>query len=97
LIGVADHAEDRDSPPPLELTLTWQIEKFGAAAVWNGRIPFYLLKQMSVAKNVYDALMSYKAGSNNLAQWSEANPGATALIAYIRTLRARYPRIKQED
>lgn len=98
ILAAADFAEGRtdehgnEIPPPFELSLAFQLEKWGTSAVWNGRIPFILLNRMSAAKNIYDAFRSYRTGANNLARWAEHNPSALDIVTYIRTLRQHYDR-----
>lgn len=87
----ADYAEAIErATPPYELSLAFQLEKWGVSAVWNGRVPFNLLKRMSAAKNVYDAFISYRAGMRNAARWAEQNPSALDIVTMIRELRERY-------
>ncbi len=87
ILAAADCAENVDAQPPPELILAWRIERWGAGAVFDGPIPAKLLARMGAAQNVYNAFMSYKAGSGNFAKWAELNPQHFALVAEIREMR----------
>ena len=84
--GVTDENGVPVQPPP-ELILAWRIERWGAGAVFDGPIPAKLLARMGAVQNVYNAFMSYKAGSGNFAKWAELNPQHFAIVAEIREMR----------
>lgn len=79
-----------DAPAPPELLLAWQIEKWGAAAVLgDGPIPIRLLCRITAASNIHAAFMSYKAGSNRLADWARTNPVSAEIVSKVREMRNR--------
>jgi len=88
--AAADCAEDDRAPIPPELTLAWNIERWGAPAVLgNNPIPVRLIRRMNAASNVYRAMKSYQAGASRLADWARANPDQAALITMIRNMRTQ--------
>ena len=92
ILEAAASAEDPTASPPPELTLAWQVERWGAAAVIGDRIPARLLKRMTVSANIHTAFRSYQAGKYRLADWARANPLHTAIVAEIRLMRQHYDR-----
>ena len=90
ILAAAECAEDKDAPPPPELVLAWRVERWGAGSVFEGAIPVKLLTRMSVLSNIYNAFLSYKAGSSNFAKWAEMNPHYFAIVAEIREMRKQY-------
>ena len=91
---VADFCEEVEDEhgnkalPPLELTIAWQVERWGAVSVFGlSPVPARLLKRMAVASNIYCAFESYKAGSHRLADWAKANPAHAQIVTEIRELR----------
>lgn len=42
---------------------------------------------MTAARNVYNAFVSYHAGSDRLADWSRANPVYSQIVTNIRRMR----------
>jgi len=93
-VAAADFAEgytDEDGnklPPPPELVLAWQVEQWGATAIFGSHeIPVRLLRRMSNALNVYKAFSSYTAGSNNAAEWARSHPVYLDVVRHIRELR----------
>ena len=87
ILAAAECAEDKDAPPPPELILAWRVQRWGAAAVFDGELPAMLLNHMTVALNTYSAFESYKAGSSDFARWAESNPLQFAIVAEVREMR----------
>ena len=92
ILEAAASAEDPTASPPPELTLAWQVERWGAAAVIGDRIPARLLKRMTVLANIHTAFMSYRAGMYRLADWARAHPLHAQIVADIRLMRQHYDR-----
>jgi hypothetical protein len=92
-LAVADYAEgytdddDNPLPPPPELVIAFQVDQWGASAVYDGSLSVKLLRRMSACLNTYNAVNSYKAGSNRLADWARAHPKQADLIVSIREMR----------
>jgi len=90
---VADYAEgytdddDNPLPPPPELVMAFQVEKWGAAAVFSGPLPVKTLRRMSACLNIHSAISSYEAGSHRLADWARTHPQQADLIVSIREMR----------
>jgi len=91
-MAAADCAEDDTAPVPPELSLAWQIERWGADAVLPGPLPVRLLKRMSACLNVYTAFTSYRAGAYRLADWATANPSHLQIVTEIRLMRMQNAR-----
>jgi len=87
MLAAAACAEDDEAPVPPELSLAWQVERWGAGAVTDKPIPVRMLRRMNVSSNVYTAFMSYQAGMYRLADWARANPTHAKIVHEIRTLR----------
>jgi hypothetical protein len=87
ILAAAACAEDDQAPVPPELTLAWQVERWGAEAVYSGPIPVRLLRRMNASSNIYSAFMSYQAGMHRLADWARANPSPSRIVNEIRTMR----------
>lgn len=86
ILAAADCAEF-DTPPPPELVLAWQVQRWGAPAVFAGEIPAHTLKLMAAAANVHAAFESYKAGSARFADWAQAHPTQFGIVADVREMR----------
>ena len=84
---MADAAEDDEIPTPPELSLAWQVERWGTEAVFGGPIPIRLLKRMTAAANVHAAMMSYQAGMYRLADWARSYPNYLKIVTDIRLMR----------
>lgn len=87
MLAAADCAEDDEAPVPPELTIAWQVERWGADAVFGEPIPARLLRRMNVSSNVYNAFLSYQAGAHRLAEWARANPVHLSIVTQIRQMR----------
>lgn len=87
MLEVADCAEDDEAPVPPDLSLAWQVERWGAAAIIPGPIPVQTLKRINVCSSVYHAFKSYQAGSHRLADWARRNPTHYKIVADIRAMR----------
>lgn len=86
--AAAEYAETREGQPPYELMLAWQIERWGASAIFGSEpAPINLLLRMTVAMNIYEACEGYKQGSANIAQWARMNPKQFEIIAALRKMR----------
>lgn len=87
ITAAADYAEE-GGQPPYELLIAWQVERWGASAVFGAEaVPLNLLLRMSAALNVYNAHRSFLLGSGNVAQWAEANPSQFEIVASVRRMR----------
>ncbi len=86
-----ENSEDDDeerTPPPPELRLAWQVEQWGKEAVLgDGAVSANLLARMTAARNVYNAFVSFRAGSDRLADWARANPVYSQIVTNIRRMR----------
>lgn len=96
ILAAAAYAEgDTDEndiplPPPPELVLAFQVEQWGAEAAYGKEIPAQLLRRMGTCLNVYNAFISYVAGSLRAAEWAAANPVKFGIVAKVRELRKQY-------
>jgi len=70
------------------LAAAFQVEQWGAPALFPGVIPVQKIRRWTACLNVYRAMKSYQAGAANFAQWAERNPGQFELVAKIREMRA---------
>jgi hypothetical protein len=95
---VADSAEgftdenDNPAPPPPELSIAFQVDQWGADAVYGHPLPAKLLRRMTACLNVYQAIKSYQAGSYRLADWARAHPQQAQIVTQIREMRAQNDR-----
>jgi hypothetical protein len=98
ILAAADCAEDATDkndnpiPPPPELSLAWQFERWGVEAVLPGPLPVRLLRRMNACLNVYTAFQSYQAGKYRLADWGKANPSHLQIVSEIRLMRMQNAR-----
>jgi len=75
------------TPPPSELVLGFQVDKWGSGAVFGAPVPARLLNRMSTLLNVHQAFRSYRAGAHRLAAWAQAHPDHCDIVTKILQMR----------
>ncbi len=88
ILATADCADGKGPPPP-ELTLAWQAERWHTLPEPGGMRDQVAgeLERMAASANVFDTVRSFRA-SKNWAQWSRANKDAMKIMDVIMKLRA---------
>jgi hypothetical protein len=87
--GLEDEYGNKALPPP-ELTLAWQVERWGADAVLGAVIPVRLLRRMNATTNIYGAFMSFELGKKRVVEWANRHPKEYEIVHEIRTLRIQH-------
>ena len=90
ILAAAAVGEGKDVPPPPELELAWQIERYGTLPKPGGLEdqPAGLLRRCSIALNVYEAFRSRRAeGSGDWPAWVRTHPQHAKLIAMVDEMR----------
>lgn len=87
ILAAADFAEGDNTEPPPELFLAWQVEQWGAEAVFGTVVPARLLMRMSASVNVYNAFTNYIAGSHQAAEWARSHPAQLRIVQSVREMR----------
>lgn len=82
-----------DGPPPVELELAWQAQRWGALPEPGGLRDQRAgeLNRMASASNVYDAVRSWR-GSTNWIEWSERHPEQWKVVSRVIALREEQAR-----
>lgn len=90
MLEAAECAENDEAPVPPELSLAWQVERWGAGAIFPGPIPVRLLKRMNVASSIYNAFTSYLASSHRIVDWAKTHPTHFKIVKDIRAMRQEH-------
>ncbi len=71
--------DDASAPQPLEEELLYHLNRFGAQAVFDGPVPFGMLRRLALYERVKNAYQA-RAKAGNFATWAKQYPTEAAIL-----------------
>lgn len=89
MMAVVDYVEKKQTEPPPELVLGWEMRTFGGLPENGGMLeqPVELMKMIRVALNIESLWRTYRRiKPGGFLKWKEANPDDWKTVKYIEEL-----------